>query len=261
MEFTGKVVLISGATGGIGAEIANQLSSKGAKLALFARREDKLAEISNKMSKNCECVYQNCDVKNLDDVTRAVEFTFKSFGKIDCAILTAGILVPNPIQTFDSKIIKDSMEINFMGNVYFIERLLPIMKKQKSGTIAVTSTLPDRRGVPGWGAYGASKAALSWLLESLRSEAKQRYNINIITIKPGSVLTPMLEDYKRRGAITSEKAASIIINGIAKGKKIIQFPLSQVALIRLTDAFPVNAYDSLDIDQQKGEGYPYVEEK
>jgi NADP-dependent 3-hydroxy acid dehydrogenase YdfG len=261
MEFTGKVVLISGASSGMGAEIARQLSSKGAKLALFARREDKLAEISKNMGKNCECVFQKCDVKNLDDVKKAVEFTFKSFGKIDYAILTAGILVPNPIQTFDSKIIKDSMEINFMGNVYFIEQLLPIMKKQKSGTIAVTSTLPDRRGVPGWGAYGASKAALSWLLESLRSEAKQRYNINVITIKPGSVLTPMIEGYKRRGAITAEKAATIIINGISKGKKIIQFPFSQVTVVRMTDVFPVCAYDSFDIDQQKGEGYPSVDEK
>ena len=261
MEFTEKVVLISGATGGMGAEIANQLSNKGAKLALFARREDKLAEISGRLGKNCDCVYQKCDVKNQDDVVRAVEFTNNSFGKIDCAILTAGVLVPNPIQRFDSKIIKDSMEINFMGNVYFIERLLQIMKKQKSGTIAATSTLPDRRGVPGWGAYGASKAALSWLMESLRSEAKQRYNINVITIKPGSVLTPMLEGYKRRGAITAEKAARIIIDGIMKERKVIQFPFSQVALVRMTDAFPVNAYDNFDIDEQKGEGYPVVDEE
>jgi NADP-dependent 3-hydroxy acid dehydrogenase YdfG len=261
MEFSEKVVLISGATGGMGAEIAKQLSKKGAKLALLARREDKLAEISKKLKKDSECVYHKCDVKNRDDVIGAVEFTFKSYGKIDCAILTAGILVPNPIQSFDSKIIKDSMEINFMGNVYFIEQLIKIMKKQKSGTIAATSTLPDRRGVPGWGAYGASKAALSWLLESLRAEAKQRYNINVITIKPGSVTTPMIEGYERSGAISAEKAASIIINGIMKGKKIIEFPFSQVALIRMTDKFPVSVYDSFDIEIQKGEGYPSVDEE
>jgi NAD(P)-dependent dehydrogenase (short-subunit alcohol dehydrogenase family) len=153
------------------------------------------------------------------------------------------------------------MEINFMGNVYFIEYLLPLMKAKKSGIIAVTSTLPDRRGVPGWGAYGASKAAVSWLIESLRAEAKQRYNIDFITIKPGSVLTPMIKSYHRHGAIEAEKAAELILKGIKKGKKIIQFPFNQVLTTRLDDLLPASVYDSLDIEVQKGDGYPEVEEK
>jgi len=262
MEVKGKVVLISGATGGMGRAIAKLLSKEGCKLALFARRVEKLEELSSKLSSDkTECIFRKCDVKNIEDVREAVKFTHETFGRIDVAILTAGILIPNPIQTFDSSIIKNSMEINFMGNVYFIEHLLPVMKSQKSGTIAVVSTLPDRRGVPGWGAYGASKAALSWLAESLRAEAKQRYNVNVITIKPGSVKTPMLEGYDRRGAISPSKAAEIIIGGIKKGKKVIQFPFVQVALVRMTDMFPVFAYDSMDIDQQKGDGYPSVEEE
>lgn len=262
MDFKDKVILISGATGGMGEEIAKLLSKEGCKLALFARREEKLKEISQEISSDkTECIYQKCDVKIREDVKKAVEFTYNKFGRIDVAILTAGILVPNPIQTFDSSIIKNSMEINFLGYVYFIEFLLPIMKSQKSGTIVATSTLPDRRGVPGWGAYGASKAAVSWLMESLRAEAKQKYNIDFITIKPGSVLTPMIKEYHRRGAITSNKAAEIIIDGIRRGKKIIQFPLGQVLSIRLGDMLPVSAYDSQDIDALKGDGYPVVEEK
>ena len=120
------------------------------------------------------------------------------------------------------------------------------MKSQRSGTIAVTSTLPDRRGVPGWCAYGSSKAALSWLMESLRAEAQQEYNIKIITIKPGSVETPMIKDYRRHGAISPVKAAKLIIEGIRKGKKIIQFPLGQVLATRVQDLFPVFAYDDMD---------------
>ena len=262
MEFNGKVVLISGATGGMGKEIAKQLSKEECKLALFARREEKLKEISNKISNDkTECIYKKCDVKNKEDVKEAVEFTHKKFGRVDVAILTAGILIPNPIETLDSNIIKNSMEINFLGNVYFIEYLLPIMKSQKSGTIAAVSTLPDKRGLPGWGAYGASKAALSWFMESLRAEAKQKYNINIITIKPGSVETPMIEDYHRAGAISPDKAAEIIVKGIKRGKKIIQFPIAQVLMIRMTDLFPVFAYDAIPVDMQKGDGYPSTEEK
>lgn len=262
MEFTNKVILISGATGGMAKEIARQLSKEKCKFALFARRENVLEELSKELIKNgSECIFKKCDVTNKDDVKKAVKFTIEKFGKIDIALLTAGILKPNPIQTFDSSIIKRSMDINFMGMVLFIEQLLPVMKKQKSGIIAATSTLPDKRGVPGWGAYGASKAALSWLVESLRAEAKQLYDIDFITIKPGSVETPMIETYDRKGSVSAEKAAYFIINGIKKKKKIIQFPKYQVIPIRFLDLLPPFAYDEMDIEEQKGEGYPEVKEE
>jgi len=262
MNFNDKVVLISGATGGIGEEIAKQLSKEKCKLALFARRDEKLKELSNKIIGNkSECIYKKCDVKNREDIKEAVKFTYNKFGRIDLAILTAGILVPNPIETFDSNIIKESLEVNFLGSVYFIEQLFPIMKKQKSGTIAAVSTLPDKRGVPGWGAYGASKAALSWMMESLRAEAQQKYNINMITVKPGSVQTPMIANYHRQGAISAEKASKHIINGIKRNKKVIQFPLAQVLITKVEELFPASAYDSIPIDIQKGEGYPVVEDK
>ena len=262
MKLKDKVILISGASSGMGKEITKLLSKENCKLALFSRRISKLEEISKDLKKNkIECIFKKCDVKKKEDIKNAVDFTYSTFGRIDIAILAAGILIPNPIQTYDSNIIKDSIEINFLGNVYFIEYLLDKMKNQKSGTIAVTSTLPDNRGVPGWGAYGASKAALSWFLESLRAEAKNEYNINIITIKPGSVETPMIKDYHRKGAVSPKTAAEIILNGIKKGRKIIQFPLLQVLMIRTMDKFPVFVYDKLDIDLQKGDGYPKVEVK
>jgi len=262
MDFNGKVVLISGATGGMGEEIAKQLSKEECKLALFARREDELKRISEEISNTkTQCIYKKCDVKNKKDIADAVDFTFKTFGRIDVAILTAGILIPNPIETFDSTVIINTTEVNFFGNVYFIEQLLPIMKKQQSSIIAVISTLPDRRGLAGWGAYGASKAAISWLVESLRSEARQKYNIKFITIKPGSVETPMIDGYHRKGAISANKAAKIIIRGIKRGKRVIQFPLGQTVMFRLTDLFPPSAYDGLGVEGQKGDGYPVVKEK
>jgi NADP-dependent 3-hydroxy acid dehydrogenase YdfG len=262
MEYNDKVVFITGATGGMAVEIAKQLASQGAKLALFARREEKLKELIESFGKQAsQCIYQHCDVKKPQDLEKAVSYTMKTFGRIDIAILSAGILVPNPIQTFDSTPIKDSIDINFMGIVYSVEQVLPVMKKQKNGTIVAMSTLPDKRGVPGWGAYGASKAAISWLMESLRAEAKQRYNISIITVKPGSVLTPMIEEYHRVGAISADDAATIILKGIKKGKKVIQFPLNQVLLIRMQDYFPPFAYDLFPVEAMKGDGYPKSDEE
>ena len=262
MDFKGKVILITGATGGMGEAIARELSKEGCKLALFARREEKLKKISEEIStEKTVCIYKKCDVKNKNDVEEAVSFTQKKYDKIDIAILNAGILVPNPIETMDSKIIVNSMEINFFGTVYFLESLFPVMKSQETATIVATSTLPDKRGIAGWGAYGASKAAISWLMESLRAEAKQKYNINMITVKPGSVETPMIKGYYRQGALTPAEAAKIILRDIKKGKKIIQFPMSQVLLTRIQDLFPPFAYDLIPIDIQKGHDYPDVKEK
>jgi len=262
MDFKNKVVLISGATGGMGEEIVKLLSKEGCRLALFARREEKLADISKKLSEhNTQCVYKKCDVKNKEDIRDAVTLTYKQYGKIDIVILIAGILVPNPIQRFDSSLIKETMDVNFMSDIYFLDYLLPIMKKQQSGIIAAVSTLPDKRGVAGWGAYGASKAALSLFMESLRTEIQQEYGISIITIKPGSVETPMIEGKHRPGALQPEEAAKIIVNGIRKGKKIIEFPLMQVLLTKLENLFPVWMYDKIPLHMQKAEGYPTVEEE
>jgi len=261
MKLQGNVVVISGASSGMGAALAKRLAKEHCKLVLFARREDKLKELAETLKNETDCIYKTCDVKNKSDIDEAVRFAYKSYGRIDGALLTAGVLIPNPIESFDSTIIKESVETNFLGNVYFIESLLPIMKKQKHGLIAAFSTLPDRRGVPGWGAYGASKAALSWMMESLRAEAKQKYNIDIITIKPGSVKTPMIDGFPRQGAISAEQAADYITRGIKQGKKIIQFPLSQVLMIRMQDLFPVVVYDKIPIELQKGKGYPAAKEK
>jgi NADP-dependent 3-hydroxy acid dehydrogenase YdfG len=261
MKFEGKTILISGATGGMAEEMVKKLSKQNCKLALFARRENKLKELSELVKNNgSECIYKKCDVKNPKDVSEAVNYTMDTYKNIDLAILTAGVLVPSPIQNFDAKIIKDSIDINFMGMVYFIEKLLPVMKKQKKGVIAATSTLPDRRGISGWGAYGASKAALSWLMEGLRAEAKQRYNIDFITIKPGSVETPMIEDYTRHGSISAKLAAEIMLKGISKGKKVIQFPLGQVLTTRIMDPFPATLYDLVPYEIARGPGYPEVKE-
>jgi len=262
MDLKGKVVLISGASGGMGEAIAKQLAREGCNLSLFARREEKLKKIKEGISKNkIKCIYKKCDVTNKKDVEDAVKYTYKEFKRIDIAFLNAGVLIPNPIETMDSTIIINTMKINFFGDVYFLESLFPIMKKQESAIIVATSTLPDKRGIAGWGAYGASKAAISLLMESLRAEAKQKYNIEIITVKPGSVQTPMIENYHRPGSISPETAADIILKGVKKGKKIIQFPLSQVLMTRIGELFPPSAYDAVPVHMQKGEDYPIVEEK
>ena len=262
MKYEGKVILISGASSGIGRSIVLNLSKNKCKLAIFARREKRLKKISKEVKKNgSEIIYKKCDVTDKKQVKQAIDYTMNKYGRIDIAFLNAGVLIPNPIQAFSSQPVIKSIHVNYFAKVYFIEFLLKIMKNQKKSTIAVTSTLPDARGLPGWSSYGGSKSAVSWLVESLRAEAKQKYNIKFITIKPGAVETEMIEGYSRQGSISSDKAAKIILKGVRKQKSVIQFPIFQVVPQRLSDIFPPFAYDRQSIEILKGRDYPESEEE
>ena len=118
MDFADKVVVISGATGGIAVEIAKKVASEGAHLALFSRREKELQQLCEYITeRGAQCVYHGCDVTIQDDVKKAVDLAMDTYGRIDVAILTAGVLIPNPIEMCDSSIITKSMEINFFGIV------------------------------------------------------------------------------------------------------------------------------------------------
>lgn len=246
MKFKDKVVVVTGATGGMGSEIVALLSKEKCKMVLLARNEEKLKELSESARKNgSEVIYKRCDISNNNEIAESVEFVYKKYKKIDVVILSTGILLPNPIDDLKFDPIKKSIEINFYANYYFFENLLPILKKQESSTVAIISTLADKRGTTTWGAYQASKAALSTFFESLRYEAKQKFNIKIILIRPGTVQTPMIQELKLPYAIQASKAAKYIIKGIKKDKKIIEFPLSETITVKTTNTLPSWFFDNL----------------
>jgi dehydrogenase/reductase SDR family member 7B len=246
MNFENKVVVITGATGGMGSEIVALISKEKCKMVLLARNEKKLKELSDLANKNgSESIYKKCDISKNKEITEAVQFIYNKYKMIDVVILSTGVLLPNPIDNLNFDPIKKSMEINFYANYYFFENLLPILKKQKSSTIAIISTLADKRGTTTWGAYQASKAALSTFFESLRYEAKQKFNIKIILIRPGTVETPMIQELKLPYAIQASKAAKYIIKGIKKDKKIIEFPLSETIAVKTTNTLPSWFFDNL----------------
>ncbi|MEM0467374.1 MAG: SDR family oxidoreductase [Candidatus Thermoplasmatota archaeon] len=240
MNLKEKVVFITGATGGIGSALAERLAAEGCRLSLTGRHEEKLTLLTSKIQQKESCISQSCDIRNGVDVRKAIEATVQHFGRIDIAVCTAGIMHPTTLTSFSTTSIRDIIETNYLGTINCIEALLPVMKEQKEGIIAVTSTMRDRRGTPRLGAYIASKAALTVMIESIYEEAKAHYNIDFIIIKPCFVQTPMLEiRHPTRGRIISaEQAANYIINGIKQKKQMIAFPFSEMVAIRLYDLIP-----------------------
>jgi len=247
MNFNNKVVLITGASTGIGKAIAQKLISENCRLILLSRRTELIEKyLHQSQITNNQPLILKCDVSKKEEVVSAYNKIKEKFGKVDVAILNAGIGHHVTVKNYDSRFAEETFGTNIFGIVYWVEQLLPDFVKRKEGIIAGVSSLADNRGYSGSGFYCASKAAASIYLEGLRVELK-RYGIKVITVKPGFVKTPMTDknEFKMPLLMEPEKAAHIIIEGIKKEKRVIQFPWLMVLLTRLVGMMPNGLYEWL----------------
>jgi short-subunit dehydrogenase len=247
MDLKNKVVVITGASSGIGLKIAEQLADEGCHLALLARRIELLEEIKKRISRDdLNILTLRCDISSREEVTHAFTEIFKVFNRIDIALLNAGVDHRIKTKNFNSKYAEEIFGVNVLGLIYCVEALLPKLKEQQHGMIVGVSSLAEVRGFPKSGFYCASKAAASKFLESIRVELR-KYNIKVLTVKPGFVKTPMTDknEFKMPFLMDVKKAASIIIKGMKKEKRIIQFPFPLVIGASLIKMLPDFIFDYL----------------
>jgi short-subunit dehydrogenase len=187
-----------------------------------------------------------CDVGNSDEVRNIISQVLSDFGKIDIAILNAGASSRAGVNNYSSSTAKEIFNANTFGIINCVEQLLPDFIKRKEGIIVGISSLAEVRGFPQSGFYNASKAAATLLLESLRVELKP-YNVKVMIVKPGFVKTPMTDknEFHMPFLMDVEKAAKIIINGIKKEKRIIQFPFPTVIGSKIVKFLPDALFDFL----------------
>jgi len=250
-----KVFLITGASSGIGKEISILLSKEKCSLALLARRTERLNQLTKQLDGATAKVKSfTCDVTDKNAVETVINKVKEDFGGIDVAILNAGVGYKSSAKNIDSEKAKAVFDVNLFGITNFLEYLLPDFIKRKSGMIAGVTSLADSRGWPGSGFYCASKAAASRLLQSLRTELKKS-NIKVITVKPGFVKTEMTAKNKfmMPFIMEADKAARIIVNGLKKEKKIIQFPLPSVLGTKLTHIVPDFLIDYFAANESRGD--------
>jgi short-subunit dehydrogenase len=240
-----KNILITGASSGIGYELAKQFAGEGCNLILLARRKEILDSLAHKIKTDKITIlnYQ-CDIRNKSEVKNVFGDIRKKNEQIDIAILNSGVGLKSSVQDFKADIADETFQVNVLGMIYCIEELLKDFLPRKSGMIVGVSSIADVRGFPTNGFYSASKAAASTLLESIRVELR-RYNIKVINVRPGFVSTPMTSKnkFKMPFLMDAAKAAGIIIAGIKKEKKMIQFPLGTVIGGKLIKLLPNSIFD------------------
>ncbi|HEX4909608.1 MAG TPA: SDR family NAD(P)-dependent oxidoreductase [Permianibacter sp.] len=237
-------IWLVGASSGIGLALARQLLADGHKVAMSARRTAPLGELAAEYPDQ-ELVVP-CDVTKPDDIQAAARRIENSFGAIDTLVYNAGTCEYIDHGALDSAVVERVMDTNFFGLSRCIEAALPLLRKGLQPQISAVSSSAAYLPLPRAEAYGASKAAMSYLLHTLRL-GLQPEGISVNVICPGFVKTPLTDrnDFAMPCQISAEEAASEIIAGLQRNKKEIHFPRRFTRLLKLLGALPLGVQQKL----------------
>jgi short-subunit dehydrogenase len=241
MEVKGKVAWVIGASSGIGAALAQELLERGAKVAISARRQDQLNEVSaGKM------LVLPADVTDLASLREATAKILHQLGPIDIAVISAGFWQQMSTNDWQTETFNKHVQINLIGTSNAIAAILPDMVERRSGLIAGIASVAGYRGLPGGEAYGATKAAQINLYEALRISLA-RSNVRVTTICPGFVRTDLTASntFSMPFIIDADEAARSICDGLEKESIMIVFPRRMAISMKLAEFIPARLWASL----------------
>ena len=191
----GKVIVITGASSGMGEASAILLAAHGAKVVLGARRIERLKALAECIKRDGgEAVYLEMDVTRRDDLTRLTALAIESFGRLDVVINNAGISQLDKLEALDIEGWEQMIDVNLKGTLYGIAAALPIFIKQGSGHIINIISTAGISILPTMGVYAATKNAVRTITEALRQESEGRWRVT--GISPGYVATEFVDNIK-----------------------------------------------------------------
>jgi NADP-dependent 3-hydroxy acid dehydrogenase YdfG len=183
-----KVVVITGASSGIGEATALLLAERGAKVVLGARGSDRLEALAARIAQaGGEAAYARTDVKRREDVTNLVKLACERYGKVDVLVNNAGIMPVSPLDDLRVEDWEEMIDVNIKGVLYGIAAALPIFRKQGFGHFVTTASTAGHKTVPNQSVYSGTKFAVRAISEGLRQEAGDKLRVTIIS--PGFVRT------------------------------------------------------------------------
>jgi len=219
MEIKGKVVIVTGASSGIGEATARQFGKAGAKLVLAARRVDRLEALAKEISdmgSGAETLVVQADLSKLEDIQNLIQKTIDVFKRIDVLVNNAGFGRLDWLENLDPvKDIQAQFDVNVMGVIQTTRQVLPVMIKQRSGHIINMCSMAGLVATPTYTIYAACKHAVHGFSEALRREVKP-WGIDVSMIYPGGVLTEFQSHagIKRKTNATTPKALLLTANQV-----------------------------------------------
>jgi len=245
MTWQNRVVMITGASSGIGRGLARALSLKGAKLGLVARRADLLQEIVEQIAlSGGKALSLPADVCDSDSIRAAADRLRTEVGPIDVLIANAGIGATNDAAELRAGEVAGVINVNVIGAANSVAAVLPEMVARGQGHLVAISSLAAYRGLPKSAAYCASKAALSAFFESLRLDLQPR-GIDVTIIHPGFIKTPLTAGRRAQMPFLMEVDTAVdkILGAIERRRKSYAFPWQLATFVRAGMIMPNFMYD------------------
>jgi len=247
MEMDGKVVVVTGASMGIGEAIAKVFADAGASVVLLSRDASRAEAARHRVGHTDRTLALACDVRNREDIDRALALTLHHFDRVDVWVNNAGVGIRDSVADMEPPACRELFETNFFGTIAGMQEVVPAMREAGGGTIINISSVAGHIPVPFMAIYSASKFALNAIGKGARLELR-RDNIKVLTVCPGYVSTDFGEHVvaNRQGTvrpqsvrgITAERVAKAAYRGYRKGKREVVVPWTMIPVIKLYQLFP-----------------------
>lgn len=241
MDLKDKTAWVVGASSGIGAATARELVSRGARVAISARREDQLAEVAGGLM-----LVVPADVTDALGLRAAADRVRTELGPIDLVVLNAGYWQQMHATSWDTEVFRRHVEVNLVGMSNGIGAVLPEMIARGSGVIAGVASVAGYRGMAKSEAYGATKAGQINLLEALRGQVARK-GVHVTTICPGFVRTEMTQgnDFPMPFIVEADEAARAVCDGLERERNEIVFPKRMAVVMKAARLVPVSLWPRL----------------
>jgi short-subunit dehydrogenase len=248
MEISGKVVVITGASMGIGEALAHLFADNGASVVLLSRDAGRAEAARARIGHAERTLALSCDVRNAEEIDRVLGLSLHHFQRIDVWINNAGHGLLDAVATVDMAACRDMFETNLFGTLAAMQAVIPVMKRQGSGTIINISSVIGHIPIPFHATYCATKFAMNAIGKAARTELAPD-NIHVMTVCPGYVRTAFSANtVKGKGAkvirpesqrgISAERVAHATVNGYLKRKREVIVPWYMHVPIKIYQLFP-----------------------
>ncbi len=238
------LVWITGASTGLGRALAVKLAAHGSKVVVSARNQEKLCTLAAEAQSLAGDIFAiPLDVTDKERVKHAYSAITRDYGIPDLCVLNAGTYIPMDAAIFSADTFAKQIDINWMGVVHALDAIIPDLVDRGSGRIAVVGSVSGYRGLRTAAAYGATKAALINMCETLHMELAD-YGIKVQIVNPGFINTPLTakNDFRMPSLMPVEKAANALHRGLLSDRFEITFPMRFTWMVKLMRLLPYAIY-------------------
>jgi short-subunit dehydrogenase len=247
MEMDGKVVVVTGASMGIGEAIAGLFADRGAIVVLLSRDASRAEAARHRVGHAERTLALSCDVRHREEIDRALGLTLHHFNRVDVWVNNAGVGMRDAVAEMQTAVCRELFDTNFFGMISCIQAVAPVMRQSGGGTIVNISSVAGHIPLPFGGLYSASKFAMNALGKTARMELR-RDNIHVLTVCPGYVRTDFGANMisARKGStrpqavrgIRAERVARAVYQGYRNRKREVIVPWTMIPAVKLYQLFP-----------------------